>query len=436
MELQTELTAEEQALWQWANDWREPDSLAAPDALDWDKVVATGRSNRMQTLLWDILQERGWLSLLPEQARSELEKDAQLLARNAAMMSDSLRHYLHEAAVRGIESVVLKGLSVSINVYGNAAMRPGGDIDVLVRESQVQPSLEILDGMGIGRYWPNLMDDAYYERHHLHQQRCTPDLKIWFEIHWALDHPLTQQTIDYAAMMDRTTPGTLLGEPVADLSLPDLLLSLAIHLVKHAVYLPATVDRPDIRRIILADGMLMYYLDIAEVIKLWAEAIDWQQLIDLSQQGGVVDIMGSVLRVCARHLQAPVPGWVLDSLPVAEAGSLTQRAMNGIVDYETTTYLGEEPSKLWEFLLVTNGAFILRPIRALDLAGYMFPRGDYLRRRYGSDSLLTAAGHALRATGQYAKLGIDTTYFTWERYRRLKAMNESASLFNRLDTES
>ncbi len=436
MDRQVELTAEEQTLWQWANGWREPASLVVAEGLDWSTLIATGRRNRMQTLLWDILQARDWLPRLPEQTRSELEKDAQVLAHNAATMSDSLRHYLHEAAVRNIESVVLKGLSVSVNVYGNAAMRPGGDIDVLVRESQVQPSLEILDGMGIGRYWPNLMDDAYYERHHLHQQRCTPDLKIWFEIHWALDHPLTQQTIDYGAMMDRTTPGTLLGQPVADLSLPDLLLSLAIHLVKHAVYLPATVDRPDIRRIILADGMLMYYLDIAEVVKLWADAINWQQLIDLSVQGGVVDIMGSVLRVCARYLQAPVPAWVLDCLPVAEVGALTQRAMNGIVDYETTTYLGQEPSKLWEFLLVTNGAFILRPIRALDLAGYLFPHRDYLRRRYGSDSFLTAATHALRATGQYARLGVDTTYFTLERYRRLKAMNESTSLFNRLDTES
>lgn len=436
MKIKSKLTAEEQFLWDCANGWRDPAALDIPADLNWERVIAIGRSNRMQTMLWEVLQARGLLAQLPPQARLGLEEDAQRLQRNANEMSVALRRYLREAARRGVASVVLKGLSVSVNVYGNAAMRPGGDIDLLVRDADVQASLEILDEMGIGRYWPNLMDDAYYERHHLHQQRCTPDLKIWFEIHWALDHPLTQQTIDYGAMMDRATPGTLLGEPVLDLSLPDLLLSLSIHLVKHAVYLPAAVDRPDIQRIILADGMLMYYLDVAEVVKQWADRLDWLKLIALAEAGGTVDIIGSVLRICQRYLQTPVPQWVLAHLPVSVPGRLTRRAMDGIVEYETATYLGEEPSKLWEFLLVTNGAFILRPIRVLDLAGYLFPRRDYLRRRYGSGSLLTAAAHAVRATGQYARLGVDTLYFTWERYRRLKRMNESTSLFNRLDVES
>lgn len=430
------LTADEQFLWQCAVNWRAPETIAVPPSVDWERVIKVARSNRMQTLFWELLNTRDLLPTLSEQPRLDLEKDANLLAKNAAAMSDALCQYLQTAAERGVETVVLKGLSVSANVYGNPAMRPGGDIDVLVRESDVEHSLEILDAMGIGRYWPNLMDDAYYTRHHLHQQRCTPDLKIWFEVHWALDHPLTLQTIDYAAMMDRATPGTLMGAPVMDLSLPDLLLSLAIHLVKHAVYLPAAVDRSDLQRIILADGMLMYYLDVAEVLKQSESEIDWPLLVSLSEEGGVVDIMGAVLRVCHRYLQAPVPEWVIGRLTITPPGALTQRAMDGIVDYETATYLGEEPSKLWEFLLVTNGAFILRPIRALDLASYMFPRSDFLRRRYGNDSIATAASHALRATGQYVKLGVDTTYFTWERYRRLKAMNESTSLFNRLDTES
>lgn len=432
----SELTVEERFLWECANGWRDPATLVIPTELDWERVIEIGRHNRMQTLLWEVIQARDLLTRLPAPTRSELENDVRRLERNASVMSDALRQYLHEAAQRGVDSVVLKGLSVSTNVYDNPAMRPGGDIDIFVRQADVQASLKILDEMGIGRYWPNLMDDAYYERHHLHQQRCSPDLKIWFEIHWALDHPLTQQTINYEAMIDRATPGSLLGEPVMDLSPADLLLSLAIHLVKHAVYLPATVERPDLQRIILADGMLMYYLDIAEVLKLWGDRLDWLQLIALTKEGGIVDMVGSVLRVCQRYLQAAVPKWVLAQLPVGTPGLLTRRAMDGIVEYETATYLGEAPSKLWDFLLVTNGAFILRPIRVLDLASYLFPSRDYLRRRYGNESVLTAAAHTIRATGQYTKLGIDTLYFTWERYRRLKAMNESTSLFNRLDTEA
>lgn len=427
-------TAEERFLFEVARHWRRPDTITVPEELDWSRVVATAKRNRMQALLHKALSQRQLLEGVPEGPQAELAADATKLAEAAAVMSEALGEYLRRAAAAGLPMVVMKGLSVSINIYGDPAMRPGGDIDVLVRPADVDASLRILDEMGVGRYWPNLMDDAYYARHHLHQQRCTPDLKIWFEVHWALDHPLSLLTVDYAAMLDRTTPGALLGEPVRDLSPADLLLSLAIHLVKHAVYLPAAINRPDLSRVTLADGMLMYYVDVAEAVTVLGERIDWRSLVGIARASGAGDIVGSVLRACRDMLGTAVPEWVLAELPLKGPGRVTRGTMARIADYETATYLGERPSKLWEFLLVTNGAFILRPIRVLDLAGYTFPGRDFLQRRYGSDSLGTAAAHSARAVGQYARLGVDTVYFSWERYRRLRALHQSASLFNRLET--
>jgi hypothetical protein len=429
------LTIEEEFLWTCGRCWRTPERIPVPAVLDWARVVAVAKENRMQTLLRGILKAEELLTNLPIEARTALEEDATRMARQAELLGGSLQRYLHEAAACAIETVVLKGLSVSANIYGDIAMRPGGDIDILVRRAQVNQCLEILDRMGIGRYWPNLMDDAYYERHHLHQQRCTPDLRVWFEIHWALDHPLTLLTVDYEAMMDRATPGKLLGAPVGDLALPDLLLSLAIHLVKHAVYLPGTLQRPDLARLILGDGMLMYYLDVAEVVKQHAGDIDWELLVANCRESGTVQIMGSVLQVCHQLLGAPVPPDILEALPVPLARPATRYIMDRVAEYEIATHLGERPNRFWELMLVTNGAFILRPIRVLDLFAYCFPGQDYLRRRYGRSSLVTAATHLLRATGQYARLGVDTLYFTWDRYRRLKALKMSTSLFNRLETE-
>jgi hypothetical protein len=109
--------------------------------------------------------------------------------------------------------------------------------------------------------------------------------------------------------------------------------------------------------------------------------------------------------------------------------------MQRVVVYETAVYLGTPPSKLWKFLLITNGAFILRPIRLLDLLEYCFPGRDYLRRQYGSDSILQGVRHFFRALGQYGRITFDTFYFTWERYWRLRRQNESTSLFNRLEVE-
>ncbi len=399
-------------------------------------MIDIGRSNRLQALLHQVFPTTNLMAKLPPASGDALQQDVAKLNENAANLGDALRQYLHHAAERGLNTVVLKGLSVSVNVYGNPAMRPGEDIDLLVRKGRVQDSLAILDRMELGQHWPNLLDDRYYERHHLHLQRCTENLKVWFEIHWALDHPYTLLTIDYEALMDRTTPGELLGEPVNELSLPDLLLSLAVHLVKHAVYLPSVLDRPDLARIILADGMLMYYLDVAEVIKRHSADIDWGFTVDLARQSGAVDVLGSVFRVCHDYLDAPVPDWVLASLSVKKPGPVTRWAMNSMVEYELATYLGQDRSSLWDFLVITNPAFILRPIRVLDTAGYLFPGAGFLRRRYGQASPVTAAKHLLRAMGQYGRLGMDTLYYTWKRYRRLKALNRSTSLFSRLEVEA
>ncbi len=427
------LTREEQFLWECARTWRNAESSPLPVGLDWGRVVQVGKSNRMQTLLDHLFSRRDWYPALPGGPRKFLRDEAHKIASHAGLLSDFLRPYLREAAHQGIETVVLKGLSVSINIYGNAAMRPGGDIDILVRRHEVGRSIAIQELLGVGPFWDNLMDDRYYERHHLHQQRCTRDLVVWFETHWALDHPLTRLTVNYDAMLDRTTPGQLLDEPVNDLSPPDLILCLALHLVKHALYLPTVIERQDLARIILADGMLMYFVDIAEAIKHYGEAMDWQQVMTLANAWGAVDIMGSVLRVCATLLDTPVPPWVLDSLPVKGPGFLTRGAMHHVADREVATHMGEPPNRFWDLLLITNGAFILRPIRLLEIGGYCFPGSDFLERKYGSRSHVTALAHLVRAVGQYTRVGVDTVYFAIERYRRLKALKKNASLFNRLN---
>jgi hypothetical protein len=430
------LTPEERFVWDCACCWRTPSRLADCGALDWRQVVEIGRSNRVQPLLERVLSATGQAACVPAEVRETLRAGVVEQGELASVLSGALQHYLRLAADRGLDTVVLKGLSLSVNVYGDPAMRPGGDIDLLVRRDQVAQSLAILDEMGLGRWWPNLLDDAYYDRHHLHQQRCTPDLKIWFEPHWALDHPYTLLTIDYEAMMDRTLPGTLLGQPVRDLEPSDLLLSVAVHLVKHAVYLPSVLARSDLARIILADGLLVNFVDAAEVIKVHAATLDWPRTVALARQSGAREILGSVLRVCSDLLQAPVPGWVLADMQTVGAGGVTGHIMNRMADQELAAYLGRERSRLWSFLVITNGAFILRPIRILDAAGYMFPPRDYLERRYGRATLPVALAHLLRALGQYGRLGVDTVRYTWERHRRLRALGRSASLFNRLEVES
>ncbi len=415
-----QLTQEEAFLWQCACHWRHPDRLEqAGDDLDWSRVAEIVQANKMQTLLYTVLSESGRLEDVPKQIRHELAKGVEKMEGRAKDYSMALADYLEQATAENIPTIVLKGLSIGHNFYQNPAMRPGGDIDLLVRKRHLHPSLEILDKMGNYR-WHKLLDDRYYERHHLHQIRGRLDTHIWFEVHWALDHPYTLLTIDYEAMLDRAEPGTLLERPVHDLSPSDQLLSQVVHLVKHAVYLPATVHRSDTPRIVLADAMLMYYLDVAETIGHYGRSLDWTETIRLAREWGAEDMLGAVLRVCKRYLDVDVPQDVLAELPGGKSGKIHGYMMNRLVDYESALHMGLKPSRFWAFMVGYQEALVLRPIRLLDAFSFLSPPTDFLRRRYGRANLLTRLQHAFKATAKYLHNFVDFIYFTWDYHRRLK----------------
>ncbi|HEX6033311.1 MAG TPA: nucleotidyltransferase family protein, partial [Anaerolineales bacterium] len=370
---------------------------------------------------------------IPSHAEALIREQQERYERSAAKLGEALTTYLKAAEAQNIPTIVLKGLWLCERVYQLPSMRPGGDIDILVRRQDVDAGLKLLAEQGIDEFWPNLLKDEYFTRHHLHQQRSTADLNIWFEIHWALDHPYTLLTVDYESIFARAKPAHLLGAPIQEMATPDLLLSLAIHLVKHAVYLPSLVDRDDLPRIILADGMLMYYLDVTEVLKQYPD-IDWDLTIKLARDWGAVDILGSVLRVCKRYFNAPVPGKVFDALHISHPRGMTGQLMARAADQELAAYHGRQGSRFWNLLLASNGAFILRPIRILETLSYLFPPDDFLRRRYENADDSTRIRHFLIASMQMLRFGWDTFYFGMERYFRLKRQGKSASLFNKLET--
>jgi hypothetical protein len=431
MDFKMNLSYEEQLAYEFALHWRDENFRPELQAIDWMRFATILTHNRMAVLASQVFPRIN--ATIPPEPHKLIREQTERYERSASKLGDALTTYLRVAETHDIPTIVLKGLWLCEKIYQVPSMRPGGDVDILVRRENVDACIKLLAGQGIDEFWPNLLKDEYFTRHHLHQQRSTADLNIWFEIHWALDHPYTLLTVDYESIFKRAQPARLLDAPIQEMAAPDLLLSLAIHLVKHAVYLPSLMDRKDLARIILADGMLMYYLDVAEVLKQHAD-IDWDLTIQLAHLWGAVDILGSVLRVCKRHFQAPVPDKVLLELPVSRPWAVTRQLMERAAEQEVAAYEGREGSRFWRLLLASNGAFILRPIRMLETLSYFFPPSDYLYRRYGKANLPVRTRHVLIALGQTLRFGWDTFYFGMERYFRLRRQGKSASLFNKLET--
>lgn len=431
MNFKPNLSPEERLAYEFAHSWRDENYDPSFENVDWSRFAKLLTHNRMAVLARQILA-RLKLSI-PQEAEKLIQAQAERYERSASKLGSALITYLNSAKDHNIETIVLKGLWLCEKIYQVPSMRPGGDIDILVRRKDVDACLDLLVEQGIGEFWPNLLHDDYFTRHHLHQQRSTPDLNIWFEIHWAFDHPYTLLTINYESIFERAGHAQLLGAPIQEMSIPDLLLSLAIHLVKHAVYLPSLFGREDLPRIILADGMLMYYLDVTEILNQHPD-IDWNLTVKLAHDWGAVDILGSVLHVCKKYFDAPIPDNVLSSLPISNYGPITRSLMARAVEQELATYEERKGSRLWNLLLAHNSAFILRPIRLLETISYFLPPSDFLRRRYQQRNFITRVRHLATAFFQTLRFGWDTFYFGMERYFRLKRLGKSASFFNKLET--
>jgi hypothetical protein len=141
------------------------------------------------------------------------------------------------------------------------------------------------------------------------------------------------------------------------------------------------------------------------------------------------------LRFCSLYLAAPIPERVISALPVTSPNLLTRKLMARAIDQKLAIYENLPGNRFWQLLLMSNGAFILRPIRLLETGLYFFPPADFLNRRYGRSTLLIRMRHLMLAVWQMLRFGWDSIYFGMERYIRLKRMGKNASLFNNLGTD-
>ncbi len=403
------LTDEQGFLWNLARTWRDQQVAAPPVNIDWQEVVRIAINNKMPVLLATYLRKHGFWARLTPSAREQLETGEAIYREKAKSLSVVLDDYMRLADRANVPTIPLKGLWVSERIYGDPAMRPGHDLDILVRRSQIQQCVQLCESLTFDRYWPGLLPDKYYQRHHLHLELSLPDCWTWIEVHWAFDHPRTLLTIDYDAIFERATRADLLDAQIWEPAWPDVLLSLSIHLVKHAVFLPAVLDRPDLPQILLADGRLMHCMDIAEAIKQHGNEIDWLSLVRLTKEAGAEEIMGSVLRVCRDWLDAPVPESVLEALPLPAMSKLTKRLY---IEMAKNLVAPEKSGRLWKFLVEPNWKFVFRPIRLLDYISYFAPPAEYLQRRYKRDTLPTRLFHSTRALFEYARLAFETVYYS------------------------
>jgi hypothetical protein len=286
----------------------------------------------------------------------------------------------------GIKVIVLKGAYLAEAVYGDVALRPMGDVDLMVPRAELPRAQAILLDMGGVHQQFEDIESCCRTKPHL-PQFFIRDLAI--EIHWTIASPTGPVRIDTAGLWNRARPAKIAGVEVLALSPEDLLLHLCLHFCyQHHL------------------AGLTSFCDIAETIHRFRSEMDWAQVVHSAREWRASRYVGLTLHLARGMLGTGVPDDVLERLvPGGIARRVLEMARESVLaqtgyrqwapffDLVGAKSLGDKAKLSWERVFLSRGEMAAVYPASRDskhLYFYYVLRLGHVIRTYGAHTLRRA----------------------------------------------
>jgi hypothetical protein len=226
---------------------------------------------------------------------------------------------------QGIATMLIKGAALTLRYYGNLAVRPMADLDIVVRPADAHRAMAILAGQGWTRTATASDDDLRYRHAMLftHRQHGGE-----VDLHWHILYEGGNAAAD-EFFWSTAQPLTFCGVKTQQLDPTSMLLHTIIHGLRWN-------PEPPIRWII--DAMV--------ILRQSEAAIDWQRLVAFAGKMRLCYRLWLGLAHLVARFDAPVPTWVLDRLAAAGI-SLLERIENSVVLHDRDRLYAHPIIKNW-----------------------------------------------------------------------------------------
>ncbi|MDQ3982881.1 MAG: nucleotidyltransferase family protein, partial [Actinomycetota bacterium] len=107
------------------------------------------------------------------------------LVRNTALVED-LTAVSSALDAAGVDCLAVKGVVLAETVYGNLALRPAADIDILVHPADLPAARSVLGSLGFHRGAEPLSEEWTHSHHDPRYLRTSARGDVCLELHWAL----------------------------------------------------------------------------------------------------------------------------------------------------------------------------------------------------------------------------------------------------------
>ncbi len=338
------------------------ESPACPAAADEMAVEAFVRNARYHgvTPLLDARFKDARASTWPEAIRSACREDALVYAVQESARHAELLRVLGELQQAGVRPLLLKGTALAYSLYPSPAMRPRGDTDLLIPESQLSQAAVVLSRLGYARgsAVSGLLISYQANWTRRHGVAITHDL----DVHWRINNSqILAKILTYEELDARAVLLPALNQHARALTAVHALLLACIHRAGHA-NAPYYVDgQPH-----LGGNRLIWLYDIHLLVTHMSDA-DLAEFVALATDRQVRAICRDAIEASIDRFATPVASSVLAGLAHSGRAEPSACFLRG----------GHARQLVGDFLALDDMAQRARWLRELA-----FPPADYMIGKY------------------------------------------------------
>ncbi len=320
-----------------------------PPSIEWEPVVARADRQMLTPLLFESLKKTDRLRELPPPVLVNLRTNYLRSANHSEENFRELATLLDTIIAARIPMILLKGAALAAALYDRISQRPMGDLDLLIPKDSLPAFIEIIRGRG---YVDNRNLGKGFEEE-FGSEACfiRPDAsRLAVDLHWhVFSSPYWAKKIPVEWFWRHTASVDIRGRQAEMLSPAAAFLHQAVHFHSHQT-----------------ETALLPLYDIARLMTLWRDRIDWDELAGTARAFGLLEIVQDVLRELTEIWAVPVPSQFsagADGAGIRAAGAgIPLRYFHHVRDLGSITGWKARGFYIWKLL---------------------FPSTAYLRRRYG-----------------------------------------------------
>ncbi len=261
------------------------------EGLDWDAVGKSARRFCVEPLLYRHLSRPAYSPYVPEEMLRALEGAYRRQATRGLYTQGHLTRMLEAMNRASVSVCLLKGAFLAPCVYGDLALRPMSDIDILCRKSDAGTARDVMLDLGYepeGKIAisPNPSHLSAASKRPIHLPPFVKNGAVRVELHTDIFKGIPQRADLVEALWKTAAIRDLHGVDVYCMSHEHQLMHVAHHLCRHV----ETGNVP-----------LYWFCDIREFVKRYGAKIDWDRFCELADDLGVGDRIAGLFDFLSRH---------------------------------------------------------------------------------------------------------------------------------------